>query len=129
MSLSKRSKIALTILVLIILGGAYAYKVAYKPHKTIDEREVKFSGIAKDFIENVKQDATVWQDVVVELTGQVTALDEQGLTIEETVYCQLQDKTQLENIAQGQSITIKARMIGFDDLLEELKLDQTKIIE
>ncbi|WP_353778125.1 hypothetical protein [Winogradskyella sp. 3972H.M.0a.05] len=129
MNLSKRSKIALSILVLVILGGVYAYKVAYKPHKTIDEREVKFSGTAQDFIKTVKQDATIWQDVVVELSGSVTAKDEQGLTIEESVFCQLQDKAQLENLAQGQTITIKARMIGFDDLLEELKLDQTKIIE
>ena len=47
--------------------------------------------------------------------------------IDNSTYCQLKDKTALGTIKEGESIAIKGRMIGYDDLLEEVKLDQTII--
>lgn len=127
MSLSKRSKLLFIVLILLIIGGYASYSYIYKSHPTIEELEVKFSGTSKEFLEKVKTDTTVWQDVIVELSGVVTAKDEQGIMIDNSTYCQLKDKTALGTIKEGESIAIKGRMIGYDDLLEEVKLDQTII--
>ncbi|OIQ18106.1 MAG: hypothetical protein BM557_07775 [Flavobacterium sp. MedPE-SWcel] len=127
MSLSKKNKVVLVILFIAIISGLYIYKTAYKPHKTIDQREVKFSGTTKSFSEKVKQDVAVWQDVVVELEGKVTAIDDKGFMLDSNVYCQLETST--INIKKDQVLKVKGRMIGYDDLLEELKLDQIKIIK
>ncbi|WP_296386831.1 hypothetical protein [Winogradskyella sp.] len=127
MSLSKKSNIALLVIGLIVIGGLSAYKYAYKPHKSIEELEVKFSGSSKVFLEKVKTDVTKWQGVVIELTGTITSIDEKGITIDNSIYCQLDTKTAIVSIQEKQTITIKARMIGYDDLLEEIKLDKTII--
>ena len=129
MSLSKRSKIALIILAVVLIGGYSAYKYAYKAHKTIDELDVKFSGTAKAFSDKVQQDALIWQDVVVELDGSVTSIDDKGFMLNDNVYCQWDENSSNADIKEGQIIKIKGRMIGYDDLLEELKLDQAKIIK
>ena len=129
MSLSRKSKIALLILAIVLIGGYSAYKYAYKAHKIIDEFEVKFSGTAKAFSDKVQQDALTWQDVVVEIEGDVTSVDDKGFMLNSNVYCQLDENFSVTNIEEGQHLKIKGRMIGYDDLLEELKLDQAKIIK
>ncbi|WP_460219263.1 hypothetical protein [Psychroserpens sp. MEBiC05023] len=129
MSLSKRTKIALFILATALTGAYIAYKYAYKAHKTIDELEIKFSGTAEAFSNKVQQDALIWQDVVVELEGDVTSIDEKGFTLNNNIYCQLNESFSTSDITEKQIIKIKGRMIGYDDLLEELKIDQVKIIK
>ena len=129
MSLLKRNKIALLIIVIVLVGGYSAYKYAYKPHKTIDDLDVKFSGTAEAFSNKVQQDALIWQDVVVELEGFITSIDDKGFTINGNIYCQLDESFSTSGIKEKQSIKIKGRMIGYDDLLEELKIDQVKIIK
>ncbi|WP_339756596.1 hypothetical protein [uncultured Winogradskyella sp.] len=115
------------ILGLVILGAYSAYKYAYKPHKSINELEVKFSGTSDVFLDKVKEDVSLWQDVVVELTGTITSIDKKGITIDSSIYCQLETATAVEALKEKQTITIKGRMIGYDDLLEEIKLDKTII--
>jgi len=127
MSLSKKNKITLIILIVVILAGYSTYKYTYQPHKSIDEIAVKFSGSSQDFLEKVKTEATPWQDVIVQLTGTITAIDKKGITLINSIYCQLEKGNTTTNLKAGQTITVKGRMIGFDDLLEEIKLDQTSI--
>ena len=129
MSLSKRSKITLLVLGVLLIGAFSIYNYAYKSHKTIDELDVKFSGTVKAFSNKVQQDALIWQDVIVELEGSVTSIDDKGFMLNDKVYCQLDENTFINNIIKGQALKIKGRMIGYDDLLEELKLDQTRIIQ
>jgi len=127
MSLSKRYKIVLAAIVIALLGCYSAFKYVYKPHKTIDEFDVKFSGTSEMFIEKVKADATIWQNVIVELSGVITSKDQRGITLNDNIYCQLEKGTLMTSLHEGENISIKGRMIGYDDLLEEIKLDQTII--
>lgn len=125
MNLSKKSKIILLAVVLAILCGYIGLRYAYKAHKTIDEIAVTFSGTSEVFLEKVKTDTAIWQDVVVELSGTITSIDQRGITLNGSIYCQLETDTSIATLQEGQNITIKGRMIGYDDLLEEIKLDQT----
>jgi len=129
MSLSRKSKVAISTLVILLIIGYLAMNYTYKPHKTLEEREVKFNGEVKDFSQKVSVNVDQWQDMAVVLVGTVTAMDENGFVLEEKVFCQFKEKTEIEKIKKGQTLKIKARMIGYDDLLEEIKLDQTIIIE
>ena len=127
MNLTKRTKIALFILLTALVGSYAAYKYAYKPHTTINELDVKFSGTANAFYESVQQDALKWQDVAVELEGTVTSIDDKGFVLNHNVYCQLNEGLSTGALKEAQTIKIKGRMIGYDDLLDEVKLDQTII--
>jgi uncharacterized protein YdeI (BOF family) len=127
MSLSKKSKIAVLVFALFAIGTYAVYKYTYKPHKTIDELSVTFSGTADAFISKVKSNPEPWQDVVVELTGTITAIDANGFTLNNSIYCQLKPELSAAQFKTQQDLKIKGRMIGYDDLLEEIKLDQTII--
>ena len=65
-----------------------------------------------------------WQDKIVVVSGEVTNIDEKGIMLSSKIYCQLKQVTDLQKINPSNNISLKGRIIGYDDLLEELKLDQ-----
>lgn len=127
MSLSKKSKIFLLFIVLAIIGAYAAYKYAYKPHKTIESQKATFVGSSDDFLIKVKENPDSWQNTIVEITGKITNSDENGVTLSHQIYCQFKDNQNTKTLQE--TITIKGQVIGYDDLLEELKLNQCIIIQ
>ncbi|MFK8060436.1 MAG: hypothetical protein AB8B78_10135 [Polaribacter sp.] len=90
----------------------------------IETKEVVFDGLASDFLTKVQDDAAVWQDKVVNLKGKITAIDSKGITLENQIYCQFREDVNFSSLKINTQITLKGRVIGYDDLLEEIKLDQ-----
>lgn len=129
MSWSKKSKIAVGVILVLALGSLIAYKVAYKPHKTVSDLKVAFSGTAETFFNTIKNGDTILKDAAIQLTGKVTNSDEKGITLNNTIYCLLEDGIKHSTISKGKKVTIKARYMGYDDLLEEIKLDKTIILK
>lgn len=127
MSLSKKTKIIIIILITFAFAGYGVYNYTYKAHKTVDELELKFSGTSEVFLEKIKTNANHWHDVVVQLNGTITAKDDKGITLNHSIYCQLEKPVLIPTLKIEQKVTIKGRMIGYDDLLEEVKIDQTII--
>jgi hypothetical protein len=62
----------------------------------------------------------------VQISGKVTNVVDNVITLDEKVSCQLQVS---KKVGVGSQIIIKGRVTGYDDLLEELKLDQCLIVE
>ncbi|MFY0602655.1 MAG: hypothetical protein JXQ93_01815 [Flavobacteriaceae bacterium] len=124
MSLSKKSKILLLLAIggILIAFGVYSY--AYQAHKTIEEFSVEFDGKSNDFLIKIQENDSIWQNKAVVLTGTITSKDTKGIMLDGSIYCQFRDSITLTTIENNQSIKIKGRIIGYDDLLEELKLDQ-----
>jgi hypothetical protein len=130
MSLSKRSKILIGLVLVIAISAYAAYSYAYAPHKAISDMEVAFTGSSQDFLEKIKENPESWTqgEKVIELTGKITAKDEKGISLNESIYFQLAEGTSTAKLQEGNTINIKGRIIGYDDLLEELKLDKAIII-
>ncbi|WNH07871.1 hypothetical protein [Thalassobellus suaedae] len=64
----------------------------------------------------------------IEINGSITEKNSDNLTIDDRVFCQLLNNTQ--NIPENNSpIIVKGRVIGYDDLLELVKLDQCTILK
>ena len=119
----KRNKF-LAVLFILLIGGYSAYKYAYKPHKTIEELNVDFEGSSTVFLQKVSQNFSEWNTKVVQLSGKVTAIDENGISLENQIYCQFKNTDARLSIKENDNIQIKGRVIGYDDLLDELKLEQ-----
>lgn len=124
MSLSKRSSIIMTILVVIAITAFIVYRYAMQPPTTIESKEVDFTGSSDTFLAEIQKDISAWQDNVVVLTGIVTQRDENGITLSSRIYCQFRKDVNTTLIKEYQEIRLKGRVIGYDDLLDELKLDQ-----
>ena len=61
------------------------------------------------------------------ISGKITKLDSQGIMISPNIYCQFLDSIFSKKIQLNDTISVKGRVIGYDDLFEELKLDQCLI--
>ncbi len=124
MNLSKRSKIVLFILAIGVLIGAAVYLYAMRPPAKIESKAVDFTGNSDDFMVKIKENASAWENKVVALTGEITGKDDKGITLSNQIYCQFRDDVDFSLLEEGATLTLKGRVIGYDDLLEELKLDQ-----
>lgn len=131
MSLSKKSKILIGLVIFIVVAAYAGYSYAYAPHTAITDMEVAFEGKATDFLEKIKENPESWTqgEKVIKLTGVITAKDEKGISLNESIYFQLAEGTSTAELAETQKIRIMGRIIGYDDLLEELKLDKAIIVK
>ena len=123
----KKSKLFLIVLIIAIICGVTAYTIAYKPHKTIQEQKIEYSGNASSLLEKLQSNPEQWQNKIVSINGSVTSKDKNGIMFNNNTYCQFLNSKELLNVHNSDVITIKGRIIGYDDLLEELKLDQAII--
>ena len=125
MNLSKKSKVILSILVIIAISVFVIYKYTMRPPTKIEDRTVDFTGTSEQLLTKIQENVDAWQDKVVIISGIATAKDANGVTLSENIYCQFKDGPTKIGLRLGiQKITVKGRVIGYDDLLEELKLDQ-----
>ncbi|MCF6139699.1 hypothetical protein L1S34_00210 [Flavobacterium sp. K77] len=125
------------ILVGIALVGVVAvssYLFLYKEHRdiktetadyvvSIPNMDVEFQ--ANDSVANAK-----YSDKTIELVDVVTSVDEanNGIVLGEKVFGTFAEKTSLKDLT-GKTITVKGRFLGYDELVEEYKLDQISIIK
>ncbi|CAI8342058.1 MAG: Uncharacterised protein [Polaribacter sp. SA4-10] len=121
MNLSKKSKF-IVLLLAICCSGWITYTYLMKPPATIESKQVAFTGTTAAFSTKIQENTNDWLNKVVVLEGVVTSKDAYGITLNSEVYCQFRE-TQ-KTVAEQQNIKIKGRFIGYDDLLNELKLDQ-----
>lgn len=110
------------VLITIVGFSTYGYLFS-APTKPADTNP-KFMGQAQEFSYIVTDDLAFWVNKVVQLTGEVSEVTEDGILINGTIYCQFDDQTILKTIIKNQRLTIKGKMVGFDELLMEIKLSQ-----
>ena len=124
----KKNKIITALLIISVTLAAY--KLVYPNHRNIAEEVAMFSitsdAISNEFMTDVANAELKYLNNTVEISGTISEINDKDLTIDETIFCQFLD--QFSNLKEQQKITIKGRVIGFDDLLEQVKLDQCHII-
>ena len=122
------------LLVVLVLVAFFGYNYVYKSHRDISTEEASFSiqvaTLANDFKVDENKANEKYLDKTIDINGTVTSFDKESnlLVIDEVLSATLLEKPQKE-IVKGQNITIKGRFIGYDELLEEFKMDQVTIIK
>lgn len=124
MSLKKRNKWLIFILIILLTFMVIGYNYVYKSHKTTEELATNFKGKSNDFILLVNKNSSKWINKTVELSGEITEKDALGVVLNNSIYCQFIKTTNTNDFKPNQIITIKGVVVGYDDLLEELKLNQ-----
>lgn len=79
-----------------------------------------------EFTSNAETATTKYLNKAVEISGNVSSVNENVITLDEKVSCQLLVS---EKVVVNSQVKIKGRVTGYDDLLEELKLDQCLIVK
>lgn len=128
--MSKR-KFLYLISSLIVLSVYVGYNYMYKSHRDISKEKALFTmnsiELIKEYTANLETATATYLDKTIQLKGVVTEVDEESFTLNEVIVCYT-DSITLLNIKNDSPIIVKGRNIGYDELLENIKLDQVTII-
>ena len=78
--------------------------------------------ITKEFNENATVANKKYLEKAVAVKGTVTEIHANQIIVDDNIVCDLKSKN--SKIKLNQSITLKGRVVGFDDFMGEIKLDQ-----
>ncbi len=124
------------IVLLSVLGvaaiGLYFY--AYQSHRDISTEDAAYSmtlsELQSDFRSNDSLFNAKYADKTIEIYGKITAIDLKNFSfmIDDKIAITFQESTQ-STIKVLDLTYVKGRYVGYDDLLEEFKIDQAIIVE
>ncbi len=119
------------ILLIVIIGGFLGYNYIYQDHRDIDAETPEFTvtsqAIATEFSNDAATAETKYLNKTIMVSGNITEVNAKDITINNTLFCNLNEGYETTNFKINDNITIKGRCIGYDDLLEQVKLDQCSI--
>tara|TARA_B100000809_G_scaffold266921_1_gene333027 strand:+ start:10659 stop:11036 length:378 start_codon:yes stop_codon:yes gene_type:complete len=125
--MKKQVKIFIT-LVLLSLGAYFGYNYMYQEHRDIKEEKAVVSISASELVTYFNENN--FEKVLnktVQVSGIITEIDDKNITLDDKVQCSFD--TELNNLNLNETITVKGRCIGFDELFEIAKMDQSSIIK
>ncbi|MFL1011216.1 OB-fold protein [Flavisericum labens] len=118
-------------LIVIVIIGILAYNYIYQKHRNIKTEKAAYAlsaiEIRDEFSVNPNQSESKYLNRTIEIKGEVTETSINSITLNNTVFCQFSNELDT-SLKINSQITIKGRFIGYDDLLEQIKLDQCLII-
>ncbi|WP_310379289.1 OB-fold protein [Flavobacterium sp.] len=128
-----KNKIIISFFILLVLAVA-VYLYTYKGHRDIAAEQGSFSVVATtlftEFKSNEQTASAKYLDKTIAVSGSISAIDSKSksIVINEKLFVLFTDEIP-ETIKTNTAIKIKGRFIGYDELLEEMKMDQCVIIE
>lgn len=129
--MSKKVKIIGILLLVVLLVAISIYYVFHGGARDLATEQTEFNVSSKDiileFASNITTATNKYSDKAISISGKVTAVSDSVVTIDHTIICNF--KSTDTSIKNDQLISVKGRLVGFDDLMGELKLDQCSIIK
>lgn len=120
------------VLIILILVAFLGYNYIYQDHRDIktekEDYTVTSSFISLEFSNNLSESESKYLNKTIIVSGNISEINENNLTLNEQVFCQFKEGIN-SSIKLNTEIKIKGRLIGYDDLLEKVKLDQCNIIK
>ena len=121
----------LLISTIVLVSAIIAYNYIYKNHRDIKTEEASFIKTSLEIINEFSMNQSLsekkYLNKTIEITGTITNKKPYSLTLNSKLFCQFSNQIEKEPLINS-LIKIKGRFIGYDDLLEEIKLDQCIII-
>lgn len=123
-----RKKIIIALVLILALGFA-AYKYMYKSHRDISTEEATYSATVSEVYDAFQKSDSIanakYLDKTIEIYGKVTNIDSKNkmITVDEKLIARCTNGLHGDLKLQD-SITLKGRVVGYDDLLEEIQMDQ-----
>lgn len=128
--LKRNLKILVTLVIVVIIIFFSVRYYAYNGGKRdIQSEDAAFSVLSKEivteFIANIDASNKKYLEKPVAVSGIITSVNGKEVILDRSVNCNFLSNT--TSLKINQKVTIKGRVVGYDDLLEELKLDQCSL--
>ncbi len=131
--MSRKRIIIIAALLLVIITAALVYDYTFNSaHRDIASEKADVILSAKKLSAEFQDDETNatanYLDKVIELKGKISAIEDQQLVINNKVQVSF-GANALPEVKNNDPISIKGRCVGYDELLEMVKIDQATVIE
>ena len=117
------------ILLIIIIASSFLYLYIFQNHRDIASEassfQLKSETLISAFSINQMDSEKKYLNKTIEVVGTVSDINKNYITLDETIICLFNNLNSLDIV--NKKIQIKGRFIGYDDLLEQVKLDQCTI--
>jgi len=126
----KKSTQRILIFLALLIAGSYGfYKYLNKPHRDIASEKAEFELKTSELVDYMANDekAKLFIDKVVETSGAISSIEKDAVILDDKIQVNLNPEF-INTITVGQKITVKGRCVGYDDLLEIVKVDQATIL-
>ena len=125
--MSKQIKIiAFSILAIIIIAIAGYNYVLHGGERNLSNEDAAFSVTSKKILIEFTTDAEScnkkYLDKAIVILGTITSIRDKELILDNSIICNLKNTD--ATLKVNQIVSIKGRVVGYDDLLAEIKLDQ-----
>jgi hypothetical protein len=130
-----KKKLLILLVVGAFVGGSVYMYTFYKPHRNVQKEKSAFTlssaNLIGEFTADMQAATDKYIDQVVEIEGVVTDVNATNAMLDGAVYCSFLEGElgKVVEVGQGKTITLKGRIIGFDDLFGEVRLDQCAVIQ
>ena len=113
------------VLIGIVAFTGYNY-VMYGGARNLSSEETAYTvsskNIANEFSSNIETANKKYLEKAIAIKGTITQINGSQVIIDDSIICNLKDID--SSILKNQVVTLKGRVVGYDDLMGELKLDQ-----
>nr|WP_294925725.1 hypothetical protein [uncultured Flavobacterium sp.] len=125
-----KKKIILTVLAITVVAVfGYCY-VWYGGARDVSAEDAVFNvsskNIIAEFDSDIAKSNAKYLEKAIAITGSVSKINEKQIIIDNTIVCDLKEPD--SSIKEDQQITLKGRVVGYDDLMGEIKLDECSVI-
>ena len=121
--------LGIIIVVIIISFFSIRYYVYNAGRRDIQSEETAFEvssdSILNDFTSNTTTSNKKYLEKTITVSGIITSVKGEEVILDNSVNCNL--LTASKSLKKNQKVTIKGRVVGYDDLLGEVKLDQCNL--
>lgn len=128
---TKRNNIVFAAIGIVAIICVTGYFYVQQDHRDIKGEEAAFvlttSKLHAEFIAGAAVSENKYLNKTIAVSGNISELNDTEITLEDKVFCQFSTPINKKR-ALHSKIEIKGRFIGYDDLLEQIKLDQCTII-
>lgn len=126
-------RILILLGVVLVIGFVLGYLYIYQDHRDIESEEAAYVlnavDLAKAFSEDAEKASEKFLNETLQIDGEITEIEVKGLTLNAVVYATFDTILDDTKHTLNEKIKLKGRCIGYDELLEVVKLDQVVIIQ
>ena len=127
--MKKRIFISL-ITILVLMTCAYFY-IMYGGKRDLESEKPSFTistdALSKEYKSNIDASNKKYLEKAVVITGKIVSVKAKEVILDNAIVCNLKNAD--TSLKENLQVTIKGRVVGYDDLMEEIKLDQCFIIK
>jgi len=120
------------LLILIFILGFLGYNYVYQDHRNVSNESADFTVdvnlLSEEFKNNPETSEKKYLNKTLIITGEITEINKSDLTLSNIVFCDFTETIITNILKLNSNCSIKGRFIGYDDLLEQIKLDQCTLI-